>query len=122
MSKIVVAKLVRLGKDGDKFSQKMIAKTERINAKVDDEFIKEFNENWETSGRMYVINDKLTKERDESLNSKKEKKDVTKKEDPELQAAMELYFETFSSKPDSLLKTEDILKIIKKKEIKNPKK
>ena len=67
MSKIVVAKKVRLGKDGNKFSKKLIAQVERTNAKVDDEFIKGFNENWKTSGRLYIVDEELTKERDEKL-------------------------------------------------------
>lgn len=70
MSKIVVAKLLRLGKDGDKFSKKLIAKVERTNAKVDDEFIKRFNDNWKTSGRIYEIDKEATKLRDEALKPK----------------------------------------------------
>ena len=67
MSKIVVARLLRLGKDGDNFSKKMIAQVERTNAKVDDDFVEEFNSNWKTSGRIYEINEKATKERDEKV-------------------------------------------------------
>ena len=66
MSKIVVAKLSRLGKDGDHFSLKF--KTEvRSKVKIDDDYIKEFNANWKTSGMFYDIDAEATKERDEKL-------------------------------------------------------
>ncbi len=70
MSKIVVAKLLRLGKDGDNFSKKLIAQVERANAKIDDDFIKSFNTNWKTSGRIYEIDKEATKLRDEKLKPK----------------------------------------------------
>jgi hypothetical protein len=70
MEKIVVAKLVRLGKDGDNFSKDLIAKEERTNAKVHMDYLDEMNKNWKTSGRLYIIDEKATKERDEKVNPK----------------------------------------------------
>lgn len=77
MDKIVVAKLYRLGKDGDKFSKKF--KTEvRSQAKVGEGYLKTFNANWKTSGMIYEIDEKATKERDEKVNSKVSERDGLK--------------------------------------------
>jgi hypothetical protein len=66
MSKIVVAKLFRLGQDGDKFSRKF--KTEmRSRVVIDDDYIKQFNAAWETRGQIYEIDQKQTDERDAKL-------------------------------------------------------
>ncbi len=70
MSKIVVAKLVRLGKNGDRFDKKMIAKEERTSVKIDNEQIEMFNKNWEVSGRLYVIDEEATKERNKLFTPK----------------------------------------------------
>lgn len=79
MSKIVVAKKVRLGMDGDQFNKDLIAKVERTNAKVDDEYLKDFNKNWKTSGRLYIVDEKATAERDASLTKEaKPSKDSSK--------------------------------------------
>lgn len=83
MSKIVVAKLVRLGKDGDSFSKKLEAAEIRTSAKVNEDYVKGFNANWKTSGQLYIINEKATKEREESLAPKKvgrPKKEETEKQ------------------------------------------
>lgn len=82
MSKIVVAKLVRLGKDGDSFSKKLEAAVLRTNAKIDDEYLNGFNANWKTSGQLYIVDEKATKEREEALAPKKvgrPKKEETEK-------------------------------------------
>jgi len=67
MQKIVVAKLVRLAKDGDSFKKDIHAQVMRTNAKVSEQYINEFNVNWQTRGQLYIIDEKLTKERDEAL-------------------------------------------------------
>jgi len=74
MSKIVVCALHRLGKDGDSFSKKLVAKVERTNVKIGNDYVKEFNANWRTSGRVYVIDEKLTAERDKLLSEKSKDK------------------------------------------------
>lgn len=66
MDKIVVANLFRLGKDGDKFSMKFKTGV-RSKAKVGVDYVKTFNANWKTSGMVYEIDEKATKERDESV-------------------------------------------------------
>ena len=66
MDKIVVANLFRLGKDGDKFSMKFKTKV-RSKAKVGEDYVKTFNANWKTSGMIYEIDEKATKERDEKV-------------------------------------------------------
>lgn len=65
MGKIVVAKLLRLGKDGDKFSKDLVAQVMRTNAKVDEDYIKQFNSTWQDRGQLYVIDEEKTKERNE---------------------------------------------------------
>ena len=71
MSKIVVAKLVRLGQDGNSFKKDLIAKTMRTNAKVDDEYLKEFNASWKTRGQLYIIDEDATRVRNEALEPPK---------------------------------------------------
>lgn len=75
MSKIVVAKLVRLAKDGDHYNKELVAKVMRTSAKVDDDFVKEFNKTWKTSGQLYIVDEDKTKQRDEKLNGKNENND-----------------------------------------------
>lgn len=67
MQKIVVAKLVRLAKDGDSFKKDIHAQIMRTNAKISEQYIAEFNVNWQTRGLLYIIDEKLTKERDEQI-------------------------------------------------------
>jgi len=69
MQKIIVAKLVRLGKDGDSFSQKLIAQVMRTNAKVTEQYIEQFNSNWKDRGQMYIVDEEKTKERNELLST-----------------------------------------------------
>lgn len=107
MNKIVVAKLVRLGKDGDKFKKDLVAQVERTNAKVDIDYLEEFNTNWETSGRLYIIDDKLTEERDKNLKGNS---------DDELLKAKERYLELFGKAPNGKMKLETMLEKIKEKE------
>jgi hypothetical protein len=64
MNRIVVADLYRLGKDGDKFSKDFKTKV-RSKAKVGEDYVNTCNANWITSGLLYVIDEKATKERDE---------------------------------------------------------
>jgi HD superfamily phosphohydrolase len=78
MEKIVVCKLVRLAKNGDSFDQKLVAQELRTNAKVDDEYMKRFNENWKTSGQMYIMDEAKTKERDELSVKQEVKKEEVK--------------------------------------------
>ena len=70
MGKIVVAKLARLGKDGDSFSKKLEAKVLRNSVKIDDEELKQFNKRWEISGLLYTVDTKATTERNEALKPK----------------------------------------------------
>ena len=70
MGKIKVYKLVRLGQDGDKFKKNMIAKELRTNAKLDEDFVKEYNKTWDVSGHLYILNEEATKKRDEKLKKK----------------------------------------------------
>jgi hypothetical protein len=70
MGKIVVAKLHRLGKDGDKFSEKFKT-TIRDRVVIDEDYVKEFNRSLKTRGQMYEIDPKATKDRDSILNPKK---------------------------------------------------
>ena len=80
MSKIVVAKLYRLGRDGDSFTKKFKT-TLRESVKIDDEYITNFNKNWQSSGQLYEIDEKATKTRNEKLNPKpkgRPKKEETK--------------------------------------------
>ena len=79
MSKIMVAKLVRLGINGNNFDKKLIAKVERTNAKIDDEQIERFNQSWKTSGRLYIVDEDLTKERNNELAKKAPKADDNSK-------------------------------------------
>ena len=74
MGKIVVAKLIRLGKDGDTFNKKLVGKVLRERAIVEEAYVKEFNKNWKTSGQLYEINTKATTERNKSLDKKAEDK------------------------------------------------
>jgi hypothetical protein len=106
MSKIVVAKLVRLGKDGDNFNKGLIAKEERTNAKVEEDFIKEFNSNWKTSGRLYIVDKEATEKRDSDLQGN----------DEELEAAKQRYLELFGKAPNGKMKLETMLEKIKEKE------
>ncbi len=89
MEKIVVVKLVRLGKDGDNFSKDLIAKEERTNVKVHIDYMNEMNANWKTSGRLYIIDEKATKERDEKVYwaslSDKEKAEIKKADDEKVE-------------------------------------
>lgn len=72
MSKILVCKKVRLGQDGGKFKKNLEAKVERTNLKIEEHLMDEFNANWKVSGRLYVVDDKATKERNAKLESKLE--------------------------------------------------
>jgi len=71
MGKIVVAKKYRLGKDGDKFSEKFKTPL-RNRVVIDEDEVKKFNRSTRISGQMYEIDEKLTKERDAKIESKKE--------------------------------------------------
>ena len=69
MGKIVVAKLYRLGKDGDKFS-KEYKKPIRNRVVVDEDFVRKFNQNTKISGQMYEIDQAATSRRDEEIAAK----------------------------------------------------
>lgn len=106
MNKIVVAKLVRLGKDGDKFSKGLVAKIERTNAKVDEDYIKEHNANWRTSGRLYIVDKEATEKRNSDV------KEVKQPDRDALKAkATELKLEFKAN-----IKTDALIKLIKDKE------
>lgn len=83
MSKIVVAKLIRLGKDGDKYKKDIHAHIMRTSAKVEVSYIEEFNKRWETSGQLYIVDKELTAKRDEEIEPKPKKqgRPPVKKED-----------------------------------------
>jgi len=66
----VVCKLLRLGQDSGKFSKKLIAAVERTNALVDDQYVKDFNRNWENSGRLYEIDKDATEKRNQAIKPK----------------------------------------------------
>ena len=77
MSRIVVAKLVRLGQDGNVFKKDMHAKTLRTSVKIDETEIQEFNKHWKNKGQLYIIDKEATEKRDLILetpaeNSEKE--------------------------------------------------
>lgn len=107
MSKIVVAKLVRLGQNGDRFDKNMIAQVMRTNAKVDSDYIVKFNETWATRGQMYIIDETATKERD-SLLSKSNAKD----EEKAIRAALFLEAKSIGLSPAKTIKTEDLQNLI----------
>lgn len=74
MQEIVVAKLIRLGKNGDSFDKKLVAQVMRTNAKVSKDYIEQFNATWQDRGQLYIIDEEKTKERNEKLISKEEVK------------------------------------------------
>ena len=69
-NEIVVCKKYRLGKDGDSFSQKLKAETERESVKISRGDFEKFNQSWKVSGRLYEIDEEATKARNEKLNPK----------------------------------------------------
>ena len=75
---IVVAKLLRLGKDGDKYKKDLVAKVERTNAKLDEDYIKLFNANWRRSGRLYVIDKEKTAARNKALSPEPTEREALK--------------------------------------------
>lgn len=78
MGKIVVAKLFRLGKDGDKFS-KEYKKTIRNRVVIDEDYVKDFNQRTAISGQTYEIDRAATDKRDAEIESKAKR--APKKED-----------------------------------------
>lgn len=50
--------------DGDKFKKDLIAKEERTSVKIQETEVKKYNKLWETTGRLYVIDEGATTERD----------------------------------------------------------
>ena len=70
MSRTVICKKLRLGKDGNTYSKKLIAEVERTNAKISESYVKEFNKNYKNSGRIYVIDEEATAKRDALIKSK----------------------------------------------------
>lgn len=89
MGKIVVAKLFRLGKDGDKFS-KEYKKTIRERVIIDEDYVKEFNQRTAISGQMYEIDRAATDKRDEEVEAKKvHKKEADPVDNTELIAFLE---------------------------------
>lgn len=107
MSKIVVAKLVRLGQNGDHFDKNMVAQVMRTNAKVDSDYIEKFNESWKTKGQMYIIDEQATKERDLSQN-----KSDAKGEEKAIRAALFLEAREIGLSPAKNISTEDLQKLI----------
>lgn len=67
MSKIVVAKLVRLGQDGGVFKKELSAKTLRTSVKIDASEMEAFNKLWKQKGQLYILDEEATKKRDEKL-------------------------------------------------------
>lgn len=65
---IVVAKKIRLGKDGDKFKKNLVAAVLRTSVKIDKYELEKANELWKMSGIIYEIDEEKTKERNELLS------------------------------------------------------
>lgn len=89
MGKIVVAKLFRLGKDGDKFS-KEYKKPIRERVVIDEDYVKDFNQRTSISGQMYEIDKGATDKRDGEVEAKKvHKKEADPVDNTELIAFLE---------------------------------
>jgi hypothetical protein len=90
MSKLVVCKYVRLAKDGDSFKKDLIASELRTNVKIDDQFVKEHNRSWKTTGHLYIVDEKATKARNDAIKEAEEaknpKKPTASKADPKADA------------------------------------
>ena len=105
MEKIVVAKLSRLGKDGNKFS-KEFKKELRSNVKISEDYVKEFNKNWKTRGQFYEIDKEATEKRNSQLKGV-----------DEIEVAREKYKEKFGEYPDGRMKLNTINKKLKENEV-----
>lgn len=83
MGNIVVAKKYRLGKDGDKFSEKFKTPI-RNRVVIDEDEVKRFNKTTAISGQMYEIDEQMTKARDAEVEKQeaKRKGSKNKKGDP----------------------------------------
>lgn len=90
MGKVVVAKLYRLGRDGDKVKEEY--KTElRSRVVIDEDDVIRFNAGKEISAQMYVIDKAATKERNQKIIGEKAEKamiDNKKKEAEQAVAAV----------------------------------
>lgn len=64
--KNVVAKLYRLGKDGDTFNKEYKTPI-RTRVIVEREYVEQSNEDWQKKGQLYEVDEKATKERWEKL-------------------------------------------------------
>lgn len=90
MGKMVVAQLVRLAhKNGDgEFEEKKGAQVEvRNRAIVSEETVEQFKKDSKLSGLLYIVNEKLTKERDELIE--KEEEELAEKTNPDAAAKKE---------------------------------
>lgn len=92
MSKLVVANLFRLGRNGDKFS-KDFKTTLRTGVVIDENYVNDFNKNWKVSGQFYEIDKEATDKRNNKLNGNNE-----------LEIAREKYKEKFGKYPDGRMK------------------
>jgi len=103
---IVVAKLIRLGKNGDKFDKKLIAEEMRSNAKIERDYVEQFNKNWQSRGQMYVINEEATAKRDAELSKKQSDPETPENNEREQvkQLADDLGIEYPKNMPTSRLK------------------
>ena len=73
MGKVVVAKLYRLGRDGDKVKEEY--KTElRSRVVIDEDDVIRFNAGKEISAQMYVIDEAATKKRNQKIIGEKAEK------------------------------------------------
>lgn len=75
MGNLVVAKLYRLGRDGDKVKEEY--KTElRSRVIIDSDELEVFNSGKSVSGQMYVVDEIATKQRNEDVKQKAEEKQL----------------------------------------------
>lgn len=75
---IIVANKYRLGMDGDKFSQKF--KTHLRSLKIDEDDMKDYNKQYQTTGILYELDKEATAERDSLLAPKAKKGRPSKNE------------------------------------------
>lgn len=104
-NEILVCKKLRLGKDGDSFSKKLIAQEERTSVKITRGDMEEFNKSWDKSGRLYVIDEEKTAERNKALNPEPEVKSIEQMKVGELKEYIILkeYDIDVSQKKDELI-------------------
>lgn len=112
MEKTLVCKLFRLGKDGDRFKDDLIAATLRTRVLVGADYVARFNKNSHISGQRYEIDEKATKERD-AIKSGKPKADPI---DKEIREALKAKADSLGIEYAKNLSNEKLDKLISEKE------